>query len=432
MSVDQLKHIPEMETIAQPEPGITLGRIARKLTVEMMKRGFFDRIAGNGILPSLIVSSIVSELKGKDDGDTAWKITYDHLYPLGNRLFLLANRRVHPDMWMRDFAITSEFTDSLVLDDNVLRTFEERQRLNGQIPTAVGLVGQTPWHFADDESTLLYVTTVAQLADKGSKLTPTRREKVAAALDFIDKHVHEGMYVSPAGERRGWLDSFIYPKSDVITQNQGLYAVTLMAADKLGFPIEASAITKAGALYRGLAEVKGGYLPLSANFHRAPDISSLYPDYLAITRFGEQLLSDDVVGTTLEAVPFSKHGYKVLMASPSGEYFDPSYFVTCYPKGKYQNGGMWPIWHNNALVVGQLHGLVAPEQYREAVMCQLEKTNWPESIRTGGDYESLATPENLWQVWNVAIQAQHKIADRTVKISKSHPPGGIPSQLFSF
>lgn len=159
-----------------------------------------------------------------------------------------------------------------------------------------------------------------------------------------------------------------------------------------------------------------GYLPLSARFNEAPDISSLYPEYLAMTLFGEQLLNDKTVRSTLDNIPRSHHGFKVLTKSPEGDYFDPAHFVAHYAKGKYQNGGVWPLWQNNALVVGELHGILNADQYRKTITEQLEAIHWAESIRTGGEFEDVITPERADQVWNVAIPAQHRAADR-IKVS---------------
>ena len=413
MSGERFRSIPERDSIVEKVPYITPGRIARKLSVEVIKRGLLDRLASDGILPTSESKSILAELHQKADGTTPWDMVFEHTVPVRNSIYLLANKHAHPDMWMRDYEHTSEFTESPRMDDNVLKTFENRQRKNGQAPTAVGIFGHTPWHYADDESSLSYVIKTAQLTRvDASTFTPRRREKVRGSLGFFGEHVSNGMYVTPKGERRGWLDSFIYPRSDVVTQNQGLYAVALLSASELGFGIDAEEIKTAIQLYNSLAEDFNGYLPLSAHFNEAPDISALYPEYLAITMFDQQMLSDSVVSATLEQTPMSRHGYKVLTMSPKGEYFDPAYFVTGYEQGKYQNGGMWPIWHNNALVVGELHALVKPESYRGAVMQQLDETDWPESIRTGGEFEDRITPENLRQAWDVKIPAQHRVLDK--------------------
>ena len=411
MSVDRYIHIPEMESVAEKVPYITPDRIARKLSVEVMKR-MPDEMIRKGIIPTQEVKGIIIDLQKDSSQSTAWDIVFDHTFPVKDRIFLLANKRAHPDMWMRDFVYTSEFTDSTELDNNILKTFEDRQKSNGQIPTAVGVWGSTPWHFADDESTLHYLISAANLVKKdGDKLTPLRRHKIKAAFSFVQKHVSDGMYVSPPGERRGWLDAFVYPKSDVVTQNQGFYAVSLLAAQGLGLPVEKGEVRTAIDLYKAMADFHG-YLPLSARFNEAPDISTLCPEYFAMTRFGEQLLSDDVVRATLDATPKSNHGYKVLTTSPRGDYFDPNFFVTGYEKGNYQNGGAWPFWNNNALAVGELHGIVPPTAYRDSVMQQLDQTGWPEYIRTGGEFEQILTPERPRQVWNVGIPAQQRNLDR--------------------
>lgn len=416
--VEGFVDIPELEQVAERVPYITMGRIARKLSVEVMKRFLTPEMVRHGLLPIREVQDILAGLP--QDEDAPWKIVKDHLIPVRDRLFLVANIKAHPDMWMRDFKFTSEFIDDPLVHDNILKTFEDKQRPNGQIPTAIGIWGSTPWHFADDESTLLYVISAAELAKHDRRfLTDQRKEKIEAALGFVEKHVFDGRYVSPPGDRRGWVDAFIYPRSDVNTHTQGLYAVALMSLGQMGYAdVPTREVHTAKEAYRNMAEPHG-YLPLSARFPEATDATTLYPEYLAITSFGENLLPDSTVENTIKILPWSRHGIKVLTASPKGDYFDPSNFThdllgQRYQKGDYQNGGVWPLWHNNALVVGKLHGMPIAPNFGEALLTQMEIAEWPEYIKTGGEYEHKLTPMRPWHVWNVAIIPHQRALERVL------------------
>lgn len=67
---------------------------------------------------------------------------------------------------------------------------------------------------------------------------------------------------------------------------------------------------------------------------------------------------------------------------------------------------------NNAFVVGELHGVISADEYRKKVIDQLEQTQYAESIRTGGEFEDVLTPERSDQAWSAAILTQHREVDR--------------------
>lgn len=424
VSKEYLPNIPEIEQVAEKVPYITWGRILRKGSVEAIKRfGTEDRMR-RGFFPGARAKYILDDLHRQAEPSTEWKIVFDHLVPIGNRLHLMANAKAHTDMWMRDCEYSFDFIDDPSLQDNILQTFEKKQRPNGQIPTALGILGSTPWHFADDESTLLYIIASACLIKRDrSFLNSQRSITLYRAHDFVNQHIYDGMYVTPRGDRRGWIDAFNFPESDVITQNQGLYAVALLALDSIDYAIPAERIKAATNIYQKLAD-RRGYLPFSAKFDEAIGPGSLDPEYQAITKFGINLLPNNTVSNTLENIPRSKHGLKVLATSPSGNYFDPRYFATTYQDGEggnYQNGGVWLYWENNAFAVGELHGVLGSEEnnYRSESVKKLEATNYAEFIRTGGEFEDRLVFVSPWHVWNIGISAQHRLVDQVcTSISK--------------
>ncbi len=415
-------NIPEVPELAEKVPYITRGRVARKLSVMAMRKFLTNDIVRRGILPTkrtkLVLNNLESHLNPNSTPD---QIVLDHLFAVRDEIFLLANTNEHFDEWMRDFEYSQEHIDDPPLHDHVLRSHEKRQRPNGQIPTAVGIWGSTPWHFADDESTLLYIISATSLIskDKETFLTPEREEAVDKAVWFTKQHVHDSLYVTPKGERRGWIDAFIHPRSDVITQNQGLYAVALMGLNSVGYGIGGWEIVRAKDSYRKLAE-KRGYLPYSGVFDEAIGPGSLHPEYYAITRFGQRMLSDQIVEDTIANLPRSRYGVKVLATSPKGDYFDPTCFVKLrgkpYEKGDYQNGGIWRKWWNDAMVVGELHGVLDGEDrnYRKVILDQEDATNWSEYSPTGGEYEEKLIGIRPWHVWDVSVPATHKVVDKVL------------------
>lgn len=420
MTTESLSEIPEIALVAERVPYITPGRVARKLSVEFIKRFATEDMIRRGISPTRGVKTLLEDLKAQADPTSEeWNIFFENLFPRVNRLHLMANGKAHTDTWMRDDEYIFEFIENLPFQDHTLRVFESKQRKNGQIPTAVGIFGQTPWHFADDESTLLYIISAATLIKQDkSFLTQKRKECIEKALGFVKQHIYEGMYVTPKGERRGWMDAFEFPSSDVISQNQGLYAVALMALDEMGFDIPTEDINTAISIYQKLAQ-KRGYLPFSAKFDEAIGAGSLYPDYLAITRYSHSLLSDSMAATTIENLPRSKHGVKILAASPKGDYFDPKYFMTTYQSGEpgnYQHSAVWHRWWNNVMADGELHGVLRGDDrnYRTVIPAQQRKANWAEFVRTGDIYEEIFTPVSPRHLWEIVVAAEHRTVDRVL------------------
>lgn len=383
--IEGLPKIPDILDNSEHIPFFTLGRALRYASVWAMKHLASDNMIRLGISPNQEVKSLLADLRSQANPESIeWQIFLDHLFPIGNRLHTMASRN-HTDVWLRDEEYSFDFINNLNYQDHTLKIFEKRQRGSGQMPTAVGILGQTPWHFTDDETNLLYIISAAHLIQQDKTfLTNERRKCLEESLGFVNKHVQEGMYVTPAGERRGWIDAFEFPKSDVISQNQGLYALALLALDNIGFKIPASDIQAAINIYQKLAG--DGYLPFSARFPEAIGPGSLQPDFHAITRYNQSLLTPRMVANTLENIPRSKHGLKVLSTSPKGGYFDPRYFKATYQggqEGNYQNGGVWLYWEDIAFEDAQLHGVLSMEDrnYRDMVEYKLIKTDYSEFIQ---------------------------------------------------
>lgn len=365
----------------------------------------------HGIFPTEESQNIISDIQKRNNGSIPWRMISDNLYPVRERIFLFPSKHYY-DMFFRDFEQASPFIKSERLDENILTTFENKQREDGQIPTAVAITWQAPYQYSDDETTLIYVISVArQKMAKPEIFTPQRKMRIKAALSFIGKHVENGLYVSPAGSRRGWVDAFRFPENDVITQNQGLYAVALKAAREILEleDVDKKAIDEAADQYHKLAD-SSGFLPLSRKFNQSPAIGGLYPDFVAGTMFGQHLLPRKIVSDTLELTPRSKHGYKVLTASQKGDYFHPSLFINASKEGRYQNGGVWPLWSSYALADGEICGVI-DSGYRIRILKQLDDAGYAESIATGGVNEDRLTPEHLYYLWNLNIFIQHETLD---------------------
>lgn len=422
MDKESLPEIPDTPDNSEHISYLRFGAVARKASVELMKRFATPEFFQRGILPTPNVQALLKDLHKQAEGSPyqeEWNLFFENLFPRFNRLHLMANNIAHTDTWLRDDEYIFEFVESPLFQDHTLKVFERRQRRNGQMPTAVGIVGQTAWHFVDDESTLLYIISTASLIQKDkSFMTPKRKECIEKAYEFIKKHIHNGMYVTPAGERRCWIDAFEFPESDVITQNQGLYVVALLALSSLRFDIPAKDVFESQAIYQKLAD-KSGYFPFTYRFEKAIGAGSLYPDYLAITRYDYPLATDSQVANTIENIPRSKNGVIALAASPKGEAFDPKYFKATYQSGEegnYQNYTVWDRWWNNLMAVGELHHVLTGEDldYRTVIKIQQRRSNFAESIRARGIYEDLLTPVTERLTWEITVPAEHRTVDRVL------------------
>lgn len=392
---------------------LTPGKVLRKISVLAMERFLTPDLVRHGFFASRQLRDVLETLP--KDENQPWKMVKDHLWAVGGRLHLLANIE-HPDTWMRDTKYTLEFIKNPLIHDQLLKTLERKQRRSGQIPTAVGVWGETSWHWAEDESTITYITSAGELARSDRKfITEDRRQKIMAAAGFINEHVIDGRYISPAGDRRGTIDAFVYPEDSTVTHIQGLYVIALMWLSDMGFNTATKEIKLAKEKYQ--SQAKYDYLPLNDTFPLAPDATALYADYLAMTFFDESLLPDRIAANTYFALPWSKHGIKILTQSPNGEAFPYQQFIVDrkngpYHPGFYQNAGTWLFWHNNSLVTAALHGVPVPKNFREDTNTLLRKTDFAEHIRTGGIYESILTPKRPFHAWNAAIETHQKSLDK--------------------
>jgi hypothetical protein len=203
-----------------------------------------------------------------------------------------------------------------------------------------------------------------------TKLNGGKVDMVAAqkSLDYIDAHIKDGKFYSNDNPKlknfQYWLDVAAFDLDDVITANQGLMAVALMSAERLGLhPKTASAIAIKN--YQAMFNVKGGYFPISEK-KDMPVVDALMGDLLAQVFFDKKLLSDEVVKThfnTMKKIAKTPYGYKVVCL-PNGDYAPPeAYFAKDFQAdpsiglgpGNYQAGGSWFLYDMIFLMDSYLH-----------------------------------------------------------------------------
>jgi hypothetical protein len=235
------------------------------------------------------------------------------------------------------------------------------------------------------------------------------------SLTYIEEHLKDGKFYSsdnPAKKDfQSWYDAVAFNSDDVITYNQSLHCVALLAAEKLNLKPQTSA-AKAIIRYQGMFNKAGGYFPVSEQ-KDLPAVDALVGDVLAQVFFGRTLLSSESVNQhfkTICKVAKTPYGYKVT-SLPNGDFPAATAFHAIdYPvdpslgrgPGNYQYSASWFLYDMLFLIDSYLHK--APHALDELV--------WRGTLdfKLGGTYfEYINTvsgkPEKANQGWNAAVYA---------------------------
>jgi hypothetical protein len=180
---------------------------------------------------------------------------------------------------------------------------------------------------------------------------------VQRAWRFVDSHVMSGRYISPPGDFRYWADCWRLNRSNVITYNQGLYALAANFAQKMEVAdVTDQTATDAVRQYRMLYRSDLGFLTQSAQGvgRATQDVSALLPEFFYRYFFGDGMLPDRAVTSSVNhyadtaAVRLSDGsliGIKNI-ATATGAFADSGNFAcpTLRQPGDYHNGGYWPMY----------------------------------------------------------------------------------------
>lgn len=256
-----------------------------------------------------------------------------------------------------------------------------------------------------------------------------RKPNIKAAkksLAYIEEHIKDGKFYSnddPAKKDfQSWYDAVAFDTDDVITYNQGLLCVALLAAEKLNLKPKTSS-AEAIRQYQAMFNKSGGYFPLSTK-KDLPAVDALVGDLLSQVFFGKVLLSSESVKQHFNTIyKFAKtpYGYKVT-SLPNGD-FPPAvaFYASNYPVdpslgrgvGNYQYSGSWFLYDMLFLIDSYLH----------KVPGALDELVWRGTLdfKLGGTYfEYINTvsgkPEKANQGWNAAVYA---IWDKLIENGKA-------------
>jgi hypothetical protein len=253
-----------------------------------------------------------------------------------------------------------------------------------------------------------------RILDAGGDL-PT--DRLQACLDVILEKARDNWYHAfhsrdGRNDFQFWQDSMAFAKEDVVTYNQGLYALALNIAKHQGLNLGSASADEAVENYQRLFDSERGYFSVSKEKTHLLTPDSLLPDLLAQVYLGEALLGTDAVCShidTLNRVALTPYGYKVL-SRENGDY--PTEEDTTIPgytsesqragiqAGDYQRGGSWFLYDCLCLLDGVLHQVPATAQLL-VWRIRLEMDPY------GTTYEYLRTtdghPHKSNMGWNVAI-----------------------------
>lgn len=185
-------------------------------------------------------------------------------------------------------------------------------------------------------------------------------EKVQKYVDVIEQHIRKGYYYSydrndGRHDFQYWNDMIAFDTTDVITYNQGLLVVALLAAEELGLKTKTS-VQQAIENYSALYNSDLGYMPVSKmkDSILAPDV--IIGDLLAQLYLNKELLGREIVMNHYQRVTTkakTPYGYKIL-ANANGDYLsreaynDKDYVsqlnLENMPEGRYQYGGSWTLY----------------------------------------------------------------------------------------
>lgn len=278
---------------------------------------------------------------------------------------LLANTRrrvgvIYPspayaNPYLRDSFWATQALGNRALSVRILDAFAAAERADGEPPTWFTFPYGGP-HYADDESASLLLIWAWRNHVLYDRTSP--RAALTHALGYLLRHERGGRLAMPAGRYRSWWDAYRFPVAPTLAYNQGLYAVALACAHRLGLSLPAHAMARAELAYRALATLTPtGYLPLAAELP-AHDASALTGEFLSLWLFDRPILSTRTVLATLHGLTPFGAGFAVVSAAGRTGTIGLGFpvDVSVGRPGDYQNGASWLLYDALTLAAAGLHG----------------------------------------------------------------------------
>ena len=251
--------------------------------------------------------------------------------------------------YLRDSFWTVQALGSRRFALNVLATFANAERADGDPPTMFVHAYRLPRYHDDESAALLLIWAWRNRTLYG--ITPPR-PALQRALRYLLRRSQNGYLMTPAGTGGTWWDAYRFPTAGTLSYSQGLYAVALRCAQRLRLRLPPHAVVDAERAYRALYNPRLGYLPVGTQLP-ASDASALTGEFLSLWLFRRPILSNAAVLSTFHhLVPFGA-GFEVV-ALPSGRFRGSPAMGS---PGDYQNGASWLLYDALSIGAAGLHGL---------------------------------------------------------------------------
>jgi len=198
-------------------------------------------------------------------------------------------------------------------------------------------------------------------------------------------------------------------KKSSLAVNQGVYAITLMAAKELGFEIEQEYIDKTVQEYRKFYDKEKGYIISDKDFPYVVSFTDLMPEFVSWWLWDKPILDSDMVINTLNKFPVINDCSPIIIHEADTFFtmenkpFLPNMY---WANGQYYNGGSWMRNEICAYVVGKKHGWEPAEERIKKRMLAEINLNYEEPFSHEIIPMDLSQPNCWWPSarvfsWNI-------------------------------
>ncbi len=212
---------------------------------------------------------------------------------------------------------------------------------------------------------------------------------------------------------------FFEEKTSNLAVNQGVYAVTLMAAKELGFEVEQEYLDKTVQEYRNFYDGDKGYLVSDRDFPYVVSFTDLMPEFVSWWLWDKPLLDSAMVISTLDKFPVM-HDCSPIIFHLTDTFFTeqnkPFLPEQMWPRGQYYNGGSWMRNEICAYVAGKKHGWEPAKERIEKRMLAEINLNYDEPFSHEIIPMDLSQPGCWWPSarvfsWNVFTLIALEVAE---------------------
>lgn len=255
--------------------------------------------------------------------------------------------------YLRDSFWAAQALGSRRFSISVLNAFAAAERSDGDPPTMFVNAYRYPRYHDDESAALLLIWAYRNQTLYGA---PPPHSSLQRALDYLMARSRDGFLITPPGLYGGWIDALRLPAADTLSYSQGLYAVALRCAARLGLSLPPDAVAAAERAYRLLYNPWRGYLGFSRRIP-ATDSSALTGEFLSLWLFHHPMLSDHMVLRTLHSLTPFGAGFRNLDMPAGAGLLSSGTDVHFGVPGDYQNGASWLLFDALTLGAAGLHGL---------------------------------------------------------------------------